>query len=77
MNIISNVPKVLLFKTTYMYAVYLFSEYAYNFQFSISIILNNFNVWQYNFRLKSYLAYIANLAYFSLYHLWTVNLLCC
>ena len=30
MKIISTVPKVLLFKTTDLYTVYFFSEYAYN-----------------------------------------------
>ena len=30
MNIISAVPKLVFFKTTYLYTLYLFSEYADN-----------------------------------------------
>ena len=85
MKIIFTVPKVLSFKTTDLYTVYLFSQYADNINrkhhqlrirseilISLEIILNAFSVWQYHFQLKSlfcFFGYSTTFVSFSLHPL--------
>ena len=85
MKIIFTVPKVLFFKTTDLYTVYLFwisrqlKHHKRRIRSEISIllevILNAFNVWQYHFRPK-FLFWLLRRFYLFQFA-FTVNLLFC